>query len=223
MPPGKPPAPHPGAAALTAAPCVVLGTASAARRRVFDRLAAGAVFSYTVEAADIDERAIRKNDAVELVVALARAKARALLPRLPRAGLLVTADQVVTWGGEIREKPRDAGEAASFLRDYRAGPPTTVSAVAVTDLATRRTAAGTDTVQIEFDPATLSEENVATLAADPVVLGCAGGVAVERPLLANRTTIRGDLESVFGLPPGLTLDLVAAVAAGGGEAIGEGD
>jgi hypothetical protein len=61
------------------------------------------------------------------------------------------------------------------------------------------------------------------LAADPVVLGCAGGVAVERPLLANRTTIRGDLESVFGLPPGLTLDLVAAVAAGGGEAIGEGD
>lgn len=218
MPPAVPPGVHPGAAALAAAPRVVLGTASAARRRVFDRLAADAGFSYAVEGADIDEKAIRRADAVELVVALARAKAAALVPRLPPAGLLVTADQVVTWRGSIREKPRDAEEAASFLSDYREAPPATVSAVAVTDLATRRCAAGTDTVEICFDP-DIDDETITALAADPDVLGCAGGVMVERPALAGRLTIAGDLDSVFGLPPGLTLNLVAAVAAGGGEAI----
>lgn len=211
--------PHPGAAALAAAPRVVLGTHSSGRRAVFDRVAAEHGFAYTSAAADIDEKAIRKPDPADLVTALALAKASALIARLPPGpGLLITADQVVTWRGAIREKPADHAEAASFLKDYCDGPaPETVSGVAVTDLASRRVAVGVDVARITIAPP-LDDAGIAAAVDCEDVLWCAGGLMIERPQLEGRITIDpGDEDSVMGLPVALTLELAGVVAGGGGE------
>lgn len=83
-------------------------------------------FSYEVIKADIDEKAIRHDQPRELVLALAHAKADAIIQQLQQQqqeqaaaagqpgssiGLLITCDQVAVHEGQIREKPEDTAEA----------------------------------------------------------------------------------------------------------------
>lgn len=85
-----------------------------------DELAAEYGFSYTVSTAGIDEKAIREPDPRALVVALAHAKADAIIARLRsgdevgagRRGVLITCDQVVVHMGRILEKPEDEAQAS---------------------------------------------------------------------------------------------------------------
>ncbi len=85
-----------------------------------DELAGSFTPPLTIEVAraDIDEKALRRDSPRELVLALAHAKADALLPRLAGAAAdaaggayLITCDQVVLHDDVIREKPADADEA----------------------------------------------------------------------------------------------------------------
>lgn len=111
-------------------PRIILGTASSSRRFVMDQLCKEHSFSYEVLKADIDEKAIRHEQPQQLVLALAHAKADAIIQALQQqqqqetgtsqpgssssssgAGLLITCDQVVVHDGQIREKPEDVEEA----------------------------------------------------------------------------------------------------------------
>ena len=69
---------------------IVLGSSSAVRAAVLERHGV----TFTVAAADIDEKAIRHADAKTMTVLIARAKAQALQGRLTSPCILVTADQV---------------------------------------------------------------------------------------------------------------------------------
>lgn len=69
---------------------IILGSQSKGRRGVLER----AGYTFDVMSADIDERAIRRDDPKELTRALARAKADALLPKIVGQALLVTSDQM---------------------------------------------------------------------------------------------------------------------------------
>jgi hypothetical protein len=107
-------------------PRIILGTASASRRFVMDQLRKDYAFEYEVIKADIDEKAIRHDTPRDLVLALAHAKADAIIAQLHQqqqqeaaaagqpcsdVGLLITCDQVVVHEGQIREKPEDIAEA----------------------------------------------------------------------------------------------------------------
>jgi septum formation protein len=95
-----------------------------------DRLRKDYPFEYEVIKADIDEKAIRHDTPTKLVLALAHAKADAIIAQLKQqqqqqqqeaaaaagqpgsdVGLLITCDQVVVHEGQIREKPEDVAEA----------------------------------------------------------------------------------------------------------------
>lgn len=99
-----------------------------------DQLCKEYSFGYEVIKADIDEKAIRHEQPQQLVLALAHAKADAIIHKLQQqhmeqqqqqqqdeqqkhgigssmAGLLVTCDQVVVHEDTIREKPADVSEA----------------------------------------------------------------------------------------------------------------
>ena len=100
---------------------LILGSSSSSRRAILQNL--GVPFS--VVAAGIDEQAIRRDTPEALVIALAHAKADAVLAKLrspsgavtadsARSPLLITADQVVVHDGRILEKPADAAQARSF-------------------------------------------------------------------------------------------------------------
>jgi Maf-like protein len=83
----------------TPQPQIILGTQSAPRRAVIDRLAAQFNFKYSSITADIDELAIRRDDPQDLVLVLAHAKADAIVKKLQasesllKPGYLVTCDQ----------------------------------------------------------------------------------------------------------------------------------
>ena len=199
---------------------LVLGTGSRARREVMDEVVRELGLpaeAYEVLKADIDEKVIRRPDPAALVAALAAAKAEAITARHladARAGLLITADQVVVHEGRILEKPETEAEFRAFVAGYAEAPPRTFSGVAVTNLATGRRHAGLDVVEIEFAPGGVPEDALARLVAEGEVFWCAGGIMVEHELVRPHIrAMSGPMDSVFGLPKQLLLQLLEAAVA----------
>ena len=169
-------------------------------------------YTFTVMAADIDERAIRFEDPGALTLALARAKADALLPQIHEPALLITSDQVVVWQGTIREKPQHAEEARAFLRGYAEGPAETVTAVVVTHTATGLRQQGVDRAMVWFHR--IPEEVIDQVIARGEIFAHAGGFSITDPLLsASIERVDGTAESVIGLPTDLTRQLLRAAMA----------
>ncbi|XP_031115284.1 7-methyl-GTP pyrophosphatase-like isoform X1 [Ipomoea triloba] len=126
---------------------IILGSSSFARRKILAEMG----YEFTVMIADIDEQSIRKEKAEELVVALAEAKADAIIERLKSTGemkeilgptLLITADTVAVYEGVIREKPSGKEEARMFIKGYSGGQASVVGSVVVTNLTTGKRKTG---------------------------------------------------------------------------------
>ena len=185
---------------------VILGSRSGWRRKIL-RDALGDIETMS---ADIDEKAIRHPDAAVMVELIARAKADALLPHITGRALLVTSDQVVTFQGEVREKPEDVDQAFQWLIEYRDRALKTVTGVVVTDTENGRIRAGVHvcTVSIGAIPYVAMKEAIGRGS----LLSCCGGLAGDDPALAPYVQlITGDGDererktSVDGIPIGMTL------------------
>lgn len=74
-------------------------------------------FDVRVMPADIDETPLEGEVPFALVERLARAKAAALAPQAEPGEIVVAADTIVTFRGEILGKPRDAEDARRMLRE----------------------------------------------------------------------------------------------------------
>ena len=187
---------------------IILGSQSLGRRELLSAM--GYVFA--VMPAHIDERAIRSADPGALTLALAHAKADALLPQIHEPALLITADQVVVWRGTIREKPAHAEEARTFLRGYAEGQAETVTAVVVTHTAMGVRQQGIDRATVWFRR--IPEEVIDQVIARREVFAYAGGFSITDPLLsAYIERVDGTAESVIGLPTALTRHLIDAAMA----------
>jgi len=169
-------------------------------------------YAFAVMPAHIDEQAIRAEDPGALTLALAHAKADALLPQIHEPALLITSDQVVVWQGKIREKPAHAEEARAFLRGYADGPAETVTAVVVTNTATGVRQQGVDVATVWFRR--IPEEVIEQVIAREEVFAHAGGFSITDPLLeAYIERVDGTTDSVIGLPTALTRRLIRAAMA----------
>ncbi|GAQ90937.1 putative tropinone reductase [Klebsormidium nitens] len=189
---------------------IILGSASRTRQAILKEMG----YAFEVETADIDEKAIRKSNAQELVMALAHAKADALLARLKvpppsddEQVLLITADQVVVHEGQIREKPESAEEARLFIEGYGRSPASTVGSVLVTNLRTQKRYGGFDSTEIYFHK--IPQEVVESLIKEGSVYYAAGGLMIENPLVSPLVeSVVGTIDSVMGLPKALTRRLI---------------
>jgi septum formation protein len=187
---------------------IILGSQSQGRRELLSAMG----YTFTVMPADIDERAIRAEEPGALTLALAHAKADALLPQIHEPALLITSDQVVVWQGKIREKPAHAEEARAFLRGYAEGPAETVTAVVVTHTATGVRQQGVDRATVWFRR--IPEGVIAQVIARGEVFAHAGGFSITDPLLEPYIErMDGTAESVIGLPTALTRRLIHAAMA----------
>ncbi|CAJ1433308.1 unnamed protein product, partial [Effrenium voratum] len=132
----------------------------------------------------------------------------ALLPTLEgEQRLLLTADQVVTFRGAIREKPKDLAEAEAFLRSYAGDCCRTVGALCLHDAAADLRMVGTQKAEVHFAPE-LAEEDVLRGILSEEVLNCAGALMVEHPVVQeNVEKVEGGLDSVMGLSLQLLEDL----------------
>ncbi|XP_050212652.1 uncharacterized protein LOC126664340 isoform X2 [Mercurialis annua] len=186
---------------------IILGSSSIARRDILAKMG----YEFTVASADIDEKSIRKEQPEELVMALAEAKAEAILQRLPVHDykkdavptLLITCDQVVVYEGAIREKPSNEEEARQFLKGYSGSHAATVSSVLVTNLKTGFRKVDFDRVEIYFRE--IHDEVIEKLIEEGHVLRVAGGLIIEHHLvLPYVKKVVGTTDSVMGLPKALT-------------------
>jgi septum formation protein len=164
---------------------------------------------------DVDEKAFRSDNAMELTLVLAAAKSRALQARITEPSILITSDQVVTYMGVIREKPVDTAQARDYLRSYRDNPAKAVTAVMVFNTATRRAAHGIDVATVFFKD--LTDEAIERMIEEGSVMSCCGAFAAS---LASQNSpfemyidhIDGERESVVGLPKKLTKSLIERVS-----------
>lgn len=194
---------------------LILGTSSKYRHVLFRTHFP--TLPFTTRSANLDERAITagyvdrtKADPEALTLALANAKAAALLPNLPPASILLTSDQVVSYRGSIREKPESVERCKGYLRSYAEYPLVTVTAVVLVDSDTKRRVEGVDVASQLLHP--IPEKVIDRLVEKGEVLHCAGGITVEdsllEPYLKSRT---GSLESIMGLPVELVRRLLSEV------------
>ena len=162
---------------------VILGSSSRNRRALVKHL------NWELQSPDIDEKSIRCENPFELPLLIAKAKA-AVFP--PQEALLVTADQVVLFNGQVREKPRDEEQAFEFLMSYSKNFAQTINAIVVTDLKTGRQLSNVDVAVVAFGSITPD------IAVDSVRQGeCLTNAGGLDPLLY--TVVHGDPTSVLGM------------------------
>ncbi|XP_054799278.1 uncharacterized protein LOC129303785 isoform X3 [Prosopis cineraria] len=191
---------------------IILGSSSIARRKILAEMG----YRFTTMTADIDEKSIRKETPEELVMALAEAKADAIISKLQTTNsqeavdestILIAADTVVVYEGVIREKPSNKDEARQFLKDYSGKCAATVGSVLVTNLKTGFRKGGWDRVEIYFNE--IPDEIIEQLIDEGVTLNVAGGLIIEHPLILPLVKeVVGTTDSVMGLPKALTENLL---------------
>ncbi|XP_055836244.1 uncharacterized protein LOC129904690 isoform X2 [Solanum dulcamara] len=194
---------------------LILGSSSTARRKILADMG----YQFTTMSADIDEKAIRKEKPEDLVMALAEAKADAIISKFRKTEnlekdvnptILVAADTVVVYEGVVREKPSSEAEARQFMKDYANGHAATVSSVLVTNLATGSRRGEWDKVEIYFHD--IPDQVIDKLIEEGIVLYAAGGLIIEHPLvLPYIKEVVGSTDSVMGLPKALTERLIKEV------------
>lgn len=173
---------------------VILGSSSARRKEVLAKMG----IPFEIMTADIDEKAIRREDPKEMVLAIAQAKAEALLSRITEPSLLITADGVVVCHDLVREKPESKEEARTFLNEYRTYPAHAITAIVVTNTETGASVSEIVDATVVFKY--FSDEAMEDMIEKGDALKCAGAFNVVDPYVAPYIErIDGTIEDVMGL------------------------
>ncbi len=175
---------------------IILGSQSENRKSVL----AEAGYTFDILIPGIDEKAIRHEDLYEIPVRLAKAKAEALLPKIKEPALLITADQVIVWNGELREKPVDLSEARRFLETFSGSeyPAECVNGIQVMNTQTGKFILECEISKVFFSK--IPQEKIEEFLAQGMMYKYAGGFTPQSPLLLPYLRIEGTLASVLGLP-----------------------
>ena len=179
---------------------IILGSQSENRRQVL----AEAGYAFEVMAPRIDEKAIRHENLYELPLRLAHAKATALLPHIKEPAMLITADQVIVWNGELREKPRDFNEARRYLETFSGSkyPAECVNGITITNTANGKSLTEREISKVFFSK--IPQETIEEFLNQGIMYKYAGGFTPQSEILRPYLRIEGTFESVLGLP----LDIV---------------
>jgi len=170
---------------------LVLASASPRRSEILEKLG----FTCEIQPANIDEEAIRHNDAAEQTLLLARAKADVVA----RAGrLTVAADTVVVLDGDVIEKPRDTNHARTMLQRLSGRSHLVFTAVCLV-FPRGEKISFLEKTEVHF--LQLSEETIAQYIATPAPYDKAGGYGVQDAFgMANIGRIDGCYFNVMGFP-----------------------
>src|SRR4030042_920198 len=179
---------------------IILGSQSNGRKRILAEMG----FEFECMPADIDEKSIRDDNAEDLTLKLANAKADAILPRMKEKAILITSDQVVRWNNEIREKRDNEGEAREFLKTLADYPVETVTAVVVVNTKTGERRSGVDIAKVYFKE--ISDKDVDKLIAEGKIFSWARAFCIDDPIIKKYVEkIEGERESIIGLPKKMSL------------------
>lgn len=188
---------------------IILGSQSKEMGKILEET--GAKFeSMPVDLAAMDKKIMTLKDPKDLALAIAKAKVDALKSRILEPAILITSGQVVVCNGKIMGVPRDKSQARSFLQRYSIYPAEIMTAVITTNLAADRTAKKVDVAKICFSP--FSEEEISDIVNEREVFQRTGGFSIWDERWAQHINcIEGTIDSIIGLPRGITQMLIIAV------------
>lgn len=138
----------------------------------------------------------------------AELKAREVAAGL-ETGRVVGADTVVVWRGHVLGKPADRAEARSMLERLSGDQHEVLTAVAVVNAATGRTASESDRTALTLRR--LGEAEIEEYLDSDEPMDKAGAYALQGGAAAWVTRIEGDQETVIGLPTRVVRALLARV------------
>ncbi|MEN8719031.1 MAG: Maf family protein [Oceanococcaceae bacterium] len=170
---------------------LILASASPRRRELLDQLG----WPCRVEPADIDERPGADEAPLAHVERLARAKARVIAARDPRA-LVLAADTIVVLDGQILGKPADDADAVRMLRSLSGSTHQVMTGVAVAQ--STRTLSEVQTSTVRFRA--LTEEDIRDYVSSGEPRDKAGAYGIQGPAGRFVEHLSGSYTGVMGLP-----------------------
>jgi septum formation protein len=175
--------------------CIILASASPRRKQ----LLAEAGYEFTVQPADIDESAfpIDGVSPCEYAKQLALAKAGNISDKFPDS-IVIGADTVVDFDGQIIGKPSDEKDAERITRKLFSRPHKVITAVAVVRLNDSTEIVENDTTIVY--PKKLSDEQIAGHIKSQAWRDKAGAYAIQETGDEFIKKIDGSLTNVMGLP-----------------------
>ncbi|HWY79731.1 MAG TPA: Maf family protein [Candidatus Sulfotelmatobacter sp.] len=186
---------------------IILGSSSQFRKQMLQEMG----YDFEVVSPDINEKLIRDVNPEKLVLSLALAKAKAITNNIKYPATIITADQVISFDGTIREKPKDEQDARSFLLSYGIKPSKVINGIVVTNTLNNKQVTAIDIVEFYLEP--LTKEVIDELIKQKIIFQCAGALRLEDPLMKPFIKeIRGTPDSFMGLSKKLTESLLKEVA-----------
>lgn len=190
----------------------ILASQSPRRRLILEQMG----LSFRVESSQVDEVTIQNQLAAErggkpadpgiLVEALAQAKAAEVVSRHPQ-DLVLGADTVVVWEGNILGKPHSQEEAVAMLRQLSGHTHEVYTGVAF--LGPGHTAVFHDVAKVQFNELDAYQEAaIAAYVASGQAQDKAGAYGIQDAGATLIAGIRGDFYTVMGLPLAKTRKLL---------------
>lgn len=185
---------------------LILGSGSKHRQQLLTSYG----FEYDIIKPNVDEKTIRDSNPKKLVLKLAHAKNKAVCRQLSSPAIVLTADQVVSFNNQIREKPKDIDEAREFLKSYSNNFVEVINGLVAKNIQTDKTV---ETIQIsKASFAEIPKSVIDWFVEDSKILFHAGALAIENPKLTPFIkSFDGTHDAVMGLPKKETLELIDAV------------
>ena len=180
---------------------IVLGTSSSSRQKIISKLG----WQVSVIFPDINEKSIRSDDPYKLPLVIAKAKADEVVKKIKSNSdmnekdmIIITADQVVYFNGEVREKPTNEDEAKSFLSSYSNSSVSTISAIVVTHYPSGQQLSEVNESKVYWNE--ISARVVDKVVSKGAIYQSAGGFQVEDEDLNNLiNNIEGSVSCIMGL------------------------
>lgn len=153
-----------------------------------------------VEPSHVEEH-ITKSDPGEVVMELSAQKAAEVAERLGRKDTVVLgADTIVVYGGEIFGKPKDAADAERMLKCLRGNVHQVYTGVTVVDGETKKIHSFFEKTDVCVYP--MDEAEIARYVAGGDSMDKAGAYGIQGEFSAFIKGIHGDYNNVVGLPVG---------------------
>ncbi|APV44379.1 23S rRNA (uracil(1939)-C(5))-methyltransferase [Dehalogenimonas formicexedens] len=183
---------------------IVLASTSPRRSEILASMG----LKFEIVASNFDETPAEGLSPEEQAASHARAKAVAVAAGRS-SGTVISADTVVVLGEEMLGKPASSAEAVEMLKQLRDKTHRVVTAVAVTDAATKETFADFRSTQVTIRNLTDLEIEDYVKSGSP--LDKAGAYGIQDKLFQPVARIKGCYLNVVGLPVCLMLDLLLKI------------
>ena len=179
---------------------LVLASESEGRKLILESLN----FKFSIDCSDIVEESYSASNAEELVTLLAMEKAQTAAKKYTDA-LVIGADTVICYQGEIIGKPASKVEAEKILLKLSGNTHQVITGLAIIDVAQNKTVQVIAISYVTFFSITLAEIQEYVATGEP--MGKSGAYASQGLAAKFIKNISGDITNVIGLPKDALLTL----------------